>query len=249
LSLVLFDIDGTLLLSGGAGVRAMTLAFERAFGVGDAFAGIQIGGRTDTFLLSQAFQQANLPDDRAEHDRFQRVYLECLAGEIHKPGTGRRGVMPGVGALLPALRDDRRFHLALLTGNYEGAARIKLESFGLGGYFAWGVFGEESADRNELARIALARAETRRVPRAASEAAVVIGDTPHDVECAHAIGARALGVATGSFSSAELAAAGADVVLENLSETAAVVELLLAVGGGSAWESNPACPRKGSDRF
>jgi phosphoglycolate phosphatase len=226
LSLVLFDIDGTLLLSGGAGVRAMTLAFERAFGVADAFAGIQIGGRTDTYLLSRALRAFDLDDVPQAHDHFRQIYLALLADEIHQPGEGRRGLMPGVESLLQALRDDPACHVALLTGNYEAAARIKLDHFGIAQHFDWGAFGDESADRNDLGRIALARARTRQVPAHACETPVVIGDTPHDIECAHAIGARALAVATGSFGRPELAAAGADVVLEDLSETATVLALL-----------------------
>jgi phosphoglycolate phosphatase-like HAD superfamily hydrolase len=228
LSLVLFDIDGTLLLSGGAGVRSMTLAFEMAFGVPDAFAGITIAGRTDTYLLSAAFERAGLPDTADAHSRFHTSYLPVLAREIHARGNGRYGVMPGVEALLATLEADAGIHLALLTGNYERAARLKLDHFGLNRFFAWGVFGEESPDRNVLGRLALVRAEANRVPAAARERPVVIGDTPDDIACAQAAGARAIAVATGSFSLDQLAAAGADVALADLSDTAAV---LAAISG------------------
>ena len=228
MSLVLFDIDGTLLLSGGAGVRAMTLAFETTFGVPDAFAGVTIAGRTDTYLLSAAFERAGLPDTADAHARFHASYLPVLAREIHARGNGRYGVMPGVEALLATLEADDAVHLALLTGNYERAARIKLDHFGLSRFFAWGVFGEESPDRNVLGRLAVARAEINRVPSAARERPVVIGDTPDDIACAHAAGARAIAVATGSFSLAQLTAAGADVALPDLGDTAAV---LAAIGG------------------
>ena len=100
--LVLFDIDGTLLLSGGAGVRSMTRAFESIFGVADAFAGMVIAGRTDTYLLSTAFARAGLPDTAEAHTRFHARYLPILAGEIRERGHGRYGVMPGVAALLSA---------------------------------------------------------------------------------------------------------------------------------------------------
>jgi len=226
LSLVLFDIDGTLLLSGGAGVRAMTIAFASTFGVRGAFDGIHIAGRTDTFLLSEALERAGVADTPETHARFRAAYLEALPIEIEKPGTGRRGIMPGVVELLAALRRDRDFHLALLTGNYEPAARIKLECFGLGSYFDWGVFGEESPDRNHLGRIAMTRAIERNVPAHACEAAFVIGDTPDDIACARAAGACAIGVATGSFSVGELDAAGADHALGDLSDTRAVMGIL-----------------------
>lgn len=226
MSLVLFDIDGTLLLSGGAGVRAMTRAFASAFGVPDAFEGIAVAGHTDSFLLSQALARTKLADTPAVHERFRAVYLPLLVEEIARPGSGRRGVMPGVTALLTALAADRSFHPALLTGNYEEAARIKLSHFGLAGYFGWGAFGEESPDRNELGRRALARARERLVPAEACARAVVVGDTPHDVACARAAGARAIAVATGSYSRPELDAAGADEVVADLSDTRRVLALL-----------------------
>ena len=226
MSLILFDIDGTLLLSGGAGVRAMTRAFETVFGVPNAFDGIPVAGHTDTFLLSQALTRASLPDTADVHVRFRDVYVGILTEEIHRPGSGRRGVMPGVDPLLAAIAKRRSFHLALLTGNYERAAQIKLSHFGLADFFGWGTFGEESADRNELGRIAMGRAREQLVPPEACARAVVIGDTPHDIACAHAAGARAVAVATGGYSLAELEAAGADVALADLRDTARVLEVL-----------------------
>lgn len=226
MSLILFDIDGTLLLSGGAGVRSMTNAFETLFGVADAFDGIEAAGRTDRYLLSRALARAGVPDTADYHLRFRNAYVALLAAEIHQRGNGRRGVMPGVQPLLDHLKDDPEFHLALLTGNYEPAAFIKLAYFGLRGYFDWGAFGEESDDRNQLARVALRRAKDRAVPAAALTRAIVIGDTPHDIACARAIGARALGVASGWHTVEQLEAAGADIALEDLGNTQQVVGLL-----------------------
>jgi phosphoglycolate phosphatase len=226
LTLVLFDIDGTLLLSGGAGVRAMTRAFESTFGVADVFDGMVVAGRTDTYLVSAAFVRAGLPDTADAHARFHASYLPILADEIRQPGRGRHGIMPGVDALLTALDARADIHLALLTGNYERAARIKLDHFGLSRYFAWGVYGEESPDRNVLGRLALTRATAQRVPAAACDRAVVIGDTPDDVACARAAGARAIAVATGSYSVDQLLAAGADTALANLSDTPTVIALI-----------------------
>jgi phosphoglycolate phosphatase len=225
LSLIFFDIDGTLLLTGGAGVRAMTRAFESTFGIAGAFDGISLAGRTDTYLLSRALQRANIPDSPENHALFRTAYLALLAEEIHEPGRGRRGLMPGVRALLAAVR-ERNLHMALLTGNYEHAAQIKLRHFEVADYFEWGAFGEESADRNELGRIAMLRAVERSVPARARAQAVVIGDTPHDIDCAHSAGVRALGVATGSYSVIELETAGADVVLADLSDIERVLALV-----------------------
>jgi phosphoglycolate phosphatase len=225
-ALVLFDIDGTLLLSGGAGVRAMTRAFEHTFGVADAFDGIPIAGFTDSFLLSKALQRAGLDDGHEAHTRFRDEYLRILPDEIAKPGSGRRGLMPGVEHLLRDLAASDFAHSALLTGNYQRAAHIKLAHFGVSHYFSWGAFGDDSPDRTELARLALTRAEERGVPLAAREKPIVIGDTPHDVACARAIGARAVAVATGGYSVDDLHACGADVVLPDLADTAAVIAVL-----------------------
>jgi phosphoglycolate phosphatase len=226
LSLVLFDIDGTLLLSGGAGVRAMTRAFESVFAVADAFTGMTIAGRTDTHLVSAALDRAGLPDTPAHHARFRDAYLPVLAEEILQPGRGTRAVMPGVEPLLSVLAADPAFHVALLTGNYEHAAYVKLDHFGLKRFFAWGVFGDESADRRELGRIAMARAAEQAVPPSARARAVVIGDTPDDIDCARAAGARAIAVATGSYGIDALEAAAADFVLSDLSDTDAILEIL-----------------------
>ena len=227
MSLLLFDIDGTLLLSGGAGVRAMTRAFEEVFGVQDAFANSDVAGRTDTFLVAQALARAGFPDTPEHHVRFRQAYVPILREEIVKPPRGRCGLMPGIQPLLEALHEREAFHLALLTGNFEPAAYVKLGHFGIDRFFQWGAFGEESSDRDELARVALRRAEQRAVPSPSREQAVVIGDTPHDVACARAIGARVIAVATGNYSEDALRDAGADVTLPDLSDTERVVRLTL----------------------
>jgi phosphoglycolate phosphatase len=224
-SLILFDIDGTLLLSGGAGVRAMSRAFEEVFGVAKAFENADVAGRTDTFLVSAALERSGLPDTPDAHDRFRTAYVPMLREEMMKPPQGRCGLMPGITLLLETLR-ERQAHVALLTGNFERAAYTKLGHFGIDGYFDWGAFGDESADRDELARVAQRRAAERAIPRESVERPVVIGDTPHDVTCARAIGARVIAVATGNYSVEALRAAGADVTVEDLSATPAILALL-----------------------
>jgi phosphoglycolate phosphatase-like HAD superfamily hydrolase len=226
-ALILFDIDGTLLLTGRAGQRAMTLAFHEVYGVPDAFTSVAMAGRTDTSLVSQALQQHGIPDSVDAHDQFRTVYLEKLSLEIHQPGVGRKGVMPGARELLVALSDHPQLHVALLTGNYRDAAVIKLTYFDLWNHFAWGAFSDDAGDRNALVPIARARARSFGVPVSARERAIVIGDTPDDVNCAHAAGARSIAVATGGFSAEALRAAGADVVLDDLSDTEAVLTLLI----------------------
>jgi phosphoglycolate phosphatase-like HAD superfamily hydrolase len=226
LSLLLFDIDGTLLLSGGAGVRAMTRTFEKLFGVAEAFATSDVAGRTDTFILSSAFRRAGIADTAEHHQMFREHYADALREEIVQPTQSRYGLMPGVRALLDAVHERESFDLALLTGNYETAAYIKLQHFGIAEFFPWGVFGEESAEREELARVAARRAEERAVPPRVRSRPIVIGDTPHDVACAQAIGARILAVATGNYSVDELRAAGAEVALADLSDTDRVLSII-----------------------
>jgi phosphoglycolate phosphatase-like HAD superfamily hydrolase len=224
-SLLLFDIDGTLLLSGGAGIRAMTSAFEDCFDVAEAFANSDTAGRTDRFLLSHALTRAGIPDVPEHHERFRAAYLLRLEEEILKQPQTRYGLMPGVQQLLQALQDRDSLHVALLTGNFEPAAHVKLAHFGIAHFFEWGVFGEESSDRNELARIARQRAHERSIPQHAIDRIVVIGDTPHDIACGRAIDARVIAVATGNYSEEQLRAAGADVTLTDLSETERVIAL------------------------
>lgn len=226
-ALILFDIDGTLLLSGRAGLRAMTRAFAETFGVADGFKNASFGGRTDSLLVSQALQAAGLPDTVENHARFRDAYLPLLEEEIQHDGTGHKGLMPGARELIEALGDHDHLHLALLTGNYRQAAEIKLTYFELWEFFEWGAFSDDAADRNALVPIARQRAEIYDVPAEALERVVVIGDTPHDIECARVAGARSIAVATGGHSVEELRAAGADVVLQDLSDTEKVIALLI----------------------
>ncbi len=223
----MFDIDGTLVLTGRAGLRAMVATFADLFGVPDAFAGVSMGGRTDAWLLSDALARHGLPDAPEIHERFREAYVPRLAHEIQFPGTGVKGTMPGVPALLEAAHGHPELHLALLTGNYRAAAEVKLAHFGIWDYFQFGAYSDDSADRNALVPIAQARAAAHGLGPAACQQAIVIGDTPHDVACAAAAGARSIAVTTGGHTRDELAAAGADVVLDDLSDTERVLSLLL----------------------
>ena len=226
-ALILFDIDGTLLLSGRAGMRAMTRAFQQTFAISDAFSGESFGGRTDSYLVSKALTQAGLPDSEENHHRFRDAYLPLLAEEIQHPGQGHKGLMPGARQLLEALQAYDHLHLALLTGNYREAAEIKLQHFEIWDFFEWGAFSDDHHDRNELVPIAKSRAETYDIPGEAIERVIVIGDTPHDIECARVAGAKSIAVATGGFSLAQLQDAGADEVLPDLSDTQRVLSLLI----------------------
>ena len=222
--LVLFDVDGTLVLTGGAGARGMTLALRDVLGIENGFAGVPMPGRTDPLILSDALARAGHAGDEAMRQAFYDRYLEHLRREIHTPAPGRfKGVLPGVRDLLDALASRDHVMLALLTGNYREAARLKLEHFDLWRYFRCGAFGDDAAERNDLVPIAFSRAIACGLPELPRDRVVVIGDTPLDVACAHAAGARAIAVATGGTDVETLRAAGADVVFEDLGDTAAVV--------------------------
>jgi len=201
----------------------MSLAFEDLFAVPDAFGHLHTAGRTDAWILSDA--AALHAVDSNTLTRFHDLYVSRLAAEIHKPGP-RKGVMPGVRQLLDVLANRDDVFLALLTGNYQAAARIKLEYFDLWRYFRCGAFGDASHDRNTLLGAALE--EVRKCGMAVTHAAdvVVIGDTPLDVACAASGGARSIAVATGSHSEDQLRAAGADVVLQDLGDTRQVLHAL-----------------------
>jgi phosphoglycolate phosphatase-like HAD superfamily hydrolase len=206
----------------------MTHAFEELFGAADAMRSQSMAGRTDAWILSDAASAHGIPSDHADLTRFPEVYFRHLNRELNQtapPGT-RNGIMPGVRELLDVLAERDDAYLALLTGNYETSAQMKLERFDLWRYFKCGAFGDNAPDRNGLLPRALARVRTRDGLEIAAAQAIVIGDTPLDVACAQASGARSIGVATGGHTVDELRAAGADVVFEDLSDTNAVIAAL-----------------------
>jgi phosphoglycolate phosphatase-like HAD superfamily hydrolase len=223
--LVLFDVDGTLILTGRAGVRAMTLAFRDVFGVDDGFAHISMAGLTDSFLLASALSRAGRASDDSAMARFHDAYVAHLAVEVFKPGQGRKGLMPGVRELLETLAPRDDIFLALLTGNFAEAARIKLQYFDLWRYFRCGAYGDDASDRNALVPIALSRARGCGSPRS-FDRVLVVGDTPHDVACAAAAGATSIAVATGNHNVDELRAAGADAVFEDFRDLRAFLRVL-----------------------
>jgi len=204
----------------------MSLAFEDVLGVRDAFQNLPMAGRTDSWILADAAAAHRISLEPALLERFEHAYMRRLRSEIDKPGDSRKGVMPGVLNLLDALADRGDVFLALLTGNLEGAARIKLEYFDLWRYFRCGAFGDKAPDRNGLLPRALTAVSACGGPSFASADATVVGDTPLDIACAKFSNARSIGVATGMHSVGELRSAGADVVFADLSDTASVLRAL-----------------------
>ena len=226
--IILFDVDQTLLYSGGAGSLAMRRAFHQLYGIEDGFRRVEFSGRTDWGILRDAMQQHGLggsadEDFREEMRRFQQTYYRLLEPALREVESGR--VMPGVGELLEALAGREGVRMGLGTGNFRQAAFLKLRHFGLDGYLSEGGFGDDAEDRGELIGIAIERVGGDE--RGDSRLTWVIGDTPLDIAAAQANGARSLGVATGKDSVEVLLAAGADVALADLSETQAVLAALL----------------------
>jgi len=223
--ILLFDVDGTLVLTGGAGERAMNRAFAELFGVARGFEGIPMAGRTDPIILSEALARAAIAPTEAGVAQFRERYFARLAEELEVPGP-RKGAMPGVGPLLDALKARPDTFVALLTGNYAEAARIKLGHFDLWRYFACGAFGEDAGERAQLVEVALRRCRARGSPEVAPGDVFVVGDTPLDVACARANGAKAIAVATGPYDAAQLRESGADIVFEDLSQTGAFLSFI-----------------------
>ena len=221
--LVLFDIDGTLLTSGGAGERALRIAFRERFGIDDDLKNVEIAGRTDSGIARRMLLAHGLPGTPENIAAFLDTYAHHLALEL--PRTPGR-LLPGILPLLQALHTDDQFVLGLLTGNLHRGAELKLVRYGIWHFFEFGAFADDHHDRNELGRFACDRASERHGCEFAAERVYVIGDTPHDIACAKAITARAIGVATGNFTREQLTSAGADVVFDNLSELDTVLEFL-----------------------
>lgn len=221
---LLFDIDGTLVRTGGAGKVAMEAALCEEFGVTLAAEEIPYSGRTDVAIGSDLLAAHRVEPSAANLGRLLDGYLARLPAAL---AAVRGTICPGITDLLPPLKTRSDVLLGLLTGNVRAGAMRKLGHYGLWDFFAAGGFGDEHADRDDVARAAV-RSVERHLGRAVNPADVwVIGDTPLDVRCARAIGATAVAVATGWTGFDELAASGADYTFHDLSDPR---ELLAAWG-------------------
>jgi phosphoglycolate phosphatase-like HAD superfamily hydrolase len=219
MTLVLFDIDGTLIQSGRAGVRGLAAACARLYGAPAALDRVPLAGRTDRAIVSDVLRGLGRePSDEAVF-QLRDEYLAHLPEALAAPATAEaEGVLPGVGALMDALDRMEGVGVGLLTGNFERGAALKLGHFRLWERFGFGAFGDHHVDRRDLVPVALVEAERVVGRRFASSRVVVIGDTPADIDCARAHGARSLAVATGPFTRDVLAESGADLVVESLAD-------------------------------
>lgn len=227
--LVLFDIDGTLLSSSSSGWHALRAAFAEYFEALEFYDLVRFDGKTDRQIIRELYQAAGVPHHAtdAQVDIILNRYLHHLerrlADRHHLVRT-----LPGIIELVEALHRQDDVVVGLLTGNVVPGAELKLAAAGLDlSRFRLGAYGSDSAHRPDLPPIAAARAEKLfgRIPT--GHEVVILGDTPADVTCGASIGARAIGVATGRYSVAELQAAGAYAAFEDFADTAAVLEAIL----------------------
>lgn len=223
---VLFDIDNTLLNTGGAGGHAMNRAFAELFGIDDGFRKIEFSGRTDLFILENALKHGNIAGGPHEHmEAFVSAYTRLLPQSLAE----REGhVMPGFPELLDRLREAGA-RVGLATGNFSEGARLKLEFYELAGHFAGGGFGEVSRDRSDVVAAAIREVADGTAP----EDVIVVGDTPHDVSAALANGAIGVGVATGHHRAEELRGSGAHITFEDFSDFESAAEQLLTFRPGA----------------
>jgi phosphoglycolate phosphatase len=227
--LVLFDIDGTILLTAGAGRRAIVAAISEEVGGSSRLNEVRFDGKTDPQIIAELLEAAG----QSGPHRAERVealcarYVDLLEQELRRPAT-QTTVMPGVHRLLDGLEAELGVVVGLLTGNMASGAALKLSAAGLDPKrFRVGAYGSDAAHRPDLPPIAARRAEPYfgRVPSGSE--VVIIGDTPADIACGACISARAVGVATGAYSVEELAGCGPHAVFENLSDTDRVLEAIL----------------------
>ena len=220
MKICLFDIDGTLLSSGGAGKAALESAFTEDFGVALRHH-IPYSGRTDRAIMRDLFRLHDLEDTPARVEKLLAGYLSRLPNSLNVR-DGR--VLPGILGLLDWMRTAGTYSIGLLTGNVRAGAKVKLGHYGLFEHFAFGGFGDNHFDRDDVAREALAVIREEIDSVMSADQIWVIGDSPLDVQCARAIGARVAAVATGMHSVEQLAASKPDIVLADLSDPSPLID-------------------------
>jgi len=228
MKLVLFDVDGTLITSGGAGMRAFYRAMDRVFNIGVNEEVIRPDGKTDPLILRELVEHFHLAEqwNKDAEDSLFSSYLSYLDEEMSRAKEQRLvRILPGVLDLLEILAHQSGFCIGLVTGNLEKGAHIKLKYAGLGGYFRYGGYGSDSEDRTVLTRIGIQRGTQIVAPKAV-ESAFVIGDTPLDIQHGHAAGARVIAVASARFSMKDLSAYEPDLLLSDLTPGQAIVRFM-----------------------
>ncbi|MDX1565527.1 MAG: HAD family hydrolase [Phycisphaeraceae bacterium] len=225
--LFLFDIDGTLLMTHGAGVRGMEKAGREIFGQSFTLGGVSIAGSLDQKIYRDAMALAGLDHDESLYERFVQRYGHHLQNELNDTHHRPSEILPGVLPLLETLRQQTALGLGLLTGNYALTGPIKLRHLGIDpGWFPVAAWGDLADTRPDLVPLALEQHHRLTGRRLEGPDVVVIGDTPKDIDCAHAHGCVAVGVATGHHSLQELKDAGADLAVESLLDPGPLLDLI-----------------------
>ena len=224
--LVLFDIDGTLLSAGPVSRAALVDALTEVYGVTGPVDEYDFSGKTDPQIVRELMESAGLAADAWQRgfERCLDIYCGHLTSRL-RPHHVR--AKPGVAALVQALAADTRVTLGLLTGNIEACARVKLAPLELNGFFPFGAYGSDHADRHRLPAVAVERALAATGEAFAGKRIVVVGDSIHDVRCGQGLGVRAVAVATGLTPSQTLAAEDPDALLDDFSDTNAAVAAIL----------------------
>ncbi len=219
----LFDIDGTLIHTGGAGLRALREAMQTVFNCDAAETQVVTTGRTDRAIVQELFQQHDIEPSDANWSVYLSAYLEILPQAL-AACSGR--VLSGIPELLQHLGQRDDVAVGLLTGNSHPGAQHKLLHYQINHHFTFGGFGDEHTDRDDVARLALREVHLHFDGQIAEEQIYVIGDTPSDVRCARAIGARAVAVATGSHSVEELLECSPDLLIKDFSDLNPLLQFL-----------------------
>jgi phosphoglycolate phosphatase len=221
--LLLFDIDGTLIHSGGAGVEALKCALKERFGIEDDLHDIEFAGVTDAGIVTSILNKHKLPPSAENVAAFLDSYVHFLSKELPR----REGkLLPGVLELLEKLKTRKHVVLALLTGNVSRGAQLKLGHYGVWHFFEFGAFADDHHDRNQLGSFARARAKEKHGREFSGDEIDVIGDTPRDIACGKALGARTIAVATGSWSRPKLAQHDPDILIDDLSDVDRLIDTL-----------------------
>jgi phosphoglycolate phosphatase len=219
------DIDGTLVLTGGAGQTAFAQTLAADFGIPEIDTRVAFAGRSDRAIAMDLFRSHAIEPSAENWRRFCTGYLARLDDTLR---TNQGYVLPGVTELLSSLADRGDVAIGLLTGNLREGARRKLGHYGLWEWFPFGGFGDEFDDRCQIAAAALAAAKAHLNGRSAKHTdgqIIVIGDTPHDIDCGRSIGARCVAVSTGQTPSEVLEASRPDVLVETLANSTPILAL------------------------
>ncbi len=221
--LLLFDVDGTLIHSAGAGVHALKLSLAERFGISDDLADIEIAGMTDSGIVINILNKHKIPATNENVAAFLDTYVHFLSFELpRRAGT----LLPGVLHLLEKLKARPHLVLGLLTGNVSRGAQLKLEHYGVWHFFEFGAFADDHRDRNQLGSFARSRAEKKHGCEFGASQIDVIGDTPRDIACGKAIGARTIAIATGSWPRERLAAHQPDFLFDDLANVDELIRVL-----------------------